>query len=320
MAVDVLDEAVIASLRETFSAERFEQYLGEQAANTAKVAEQRELRARLVDEELPRLAKVVARLTKSLATIDDDDAATEIQGELKKAVQERKAVEAHILDLETHERALQDQAAEVERLRAVWGTWAGALADGVRGPELVVRARALMKKVLLTPIWVRPIEGGNGSRSWRFVGVARYDRVLAGGLTGTEYFIEDRPGVVDPDGLFLWFAEAAGDTAPRPADRVVMTYGKGGERRLIEIHSTEPIEIEEEGPSRPPMAGAATPTYTRGVFRVDAPPKGPPYPPRSAPRRSRGAPRLAKSRPGTRRVPQRRRADRIRSQISRIAP
>ena len=39
----------------------------------AKISEQRALRARLVDEELPRLASVITRLTKRLAAIDDDE-------------------------------------------------------------------------------------------------------------------------------------------------------------------------------------------------------------------------------------------------------
>jgi len=60
----------------------------------------------------------------------------------------------------------------------------------------------------------------------------------------------------DPDEFFSWFAEADGIIPGRPVSRVVTTYNKGGERRLIEFHSTDPIEIIEE-PGLPPISGGS---------------------------------------------------------------
>jgi hypothetical protein len=79
--------------------------------------------------------------------------------------------------------------------------------------------------------------------------------VLAGGLTGTDYFVEERP-VVDPDELFLWFAEADGIIPPRPVNRVVTTYAKRGARKLIEFHVTGDIEVTEEL-GLPPISGGS---------------------------------------------------------------
>jgi len=210
--VDVLDAAVIDALKTTFSEQSFADYLSDLAANTSKIAEYQAQRAHLVEDEMPRLAKVVERLRKRPAAIDDDDVAAEIQSELKEAIQERKAVEQRVMELEGYVGGLKDQEAQVARLREAWGNWAGALdAD----PELVVKKRALLRKVLSTPIWVRPVED-NGTREWEFAGVSRYDSVLSGGLTADAYAVEHRPAVVDPDQLFVWFAQAAGDIPKTP--------------------------------------------------------------------------------------------------------
>src|SRR5262249_1019672 len=87
-----LNEPVIRSLRSTFTEQAFEEYLQRQAQAVAKIAEQQALRARLTNEELPRLIDTVKRLTKRLAVIDDDDVAAVVQDELKTAVTERKQV------------------------------------------------------------------------------------------------------------------------------------------------------------------------------------------------------------------------------------
>jgi len=122
--------------------------------------------------KLPRLAKGIERLTEWLAAVDDDGVAAAIQGELKAMVTDRKAVEARLLALEADSRALADQAAEVERLREAWQGWAGALEDGVRGEALQVRARALIKKALVTPLYLRRDEAGG----WLFAGLFTYER------------------------------------------------------------------------------------------------------------------------------------------------
>jgi hypothetical protein len=92
------------ALREAFSAERFEALLQEHAADSVKIAEYQEQRDRLLDIEGPRLAKVIERLTRRLGQVDDDAVAAVIQAELKAAVQERKAVEARVAELEGYTR------------------------------------------------------------------------------------------------------------------------------------------------------------------------------------------------------------------------
>jgi hypothetical protein len=89
----------------------------------------------------------------------------------------------------------------------------------------------------------------------------------------------------DPEEFFSWFAEADGIIPGRPVSRVVTTYNKGGERRLIEFHSTDPIEIIEE-PGLPPISGGSN-ADLQGVPTGRAT-EGPPKPPGSeAPRQSR---------------------------------
>jgi hypothetical protein len=82
-------------------------------------------------------------------------------------------------ELETWERDAQADRDRVEQLRERWGSWQGAL------DEDPVLARQLLKKVLGTPIYVRP----TGRRDWTYVGIGRYDRLLNGdvapGFTST---------------------------------------------------------------------------------------------------------------------------------------
>ena len=82
----------------------------------------------------------------------------------------------------------------------------------------------------------------------------------------------------DPDEFFSWFAEADGIIPGRPVSRVVTTYNKGGERRLIEFHSTDPVEIIEE-PGLPPISGGSDADLP-GVPTGRAT-EGPPKPPGS---------------------------------------
>jgi hypothetical protein len=75
-------------------------------------------------------------------------------------------------ELETWERDAQADRDRVEQLRERWGSWQGAL------DEDPVLARQLLKKVLGTPIYVRP----TGHREWIYVGIGRYDWLLKGAV------------------------------------------------------------------------------------------------------------------------------------------
>ena len=108
-----LHRAVIDSLNVTFSDEKFEQYLRDQAADTEQIAARRaERETQLV--EIPKLAAAEAKLAKAIAVSDDMDA---LVTELKATQQERKAAEARVAELEGYERDLRDQEDQVQRPR-----------------------------------------------------------------------------------------------------------------------------------------------------------------------------------------------------------
>jgi len=166
-----LHRAVINSLKVTFSDEKFEQYLRDQAADTDQIAARRAERENLL-LTIPKLAAAEAKLAKAIAVSDDMDA---LVAELKTTQQERRQAEARVAELEGYERDLRDQQEQVERLRQVWGGWAAALdAD-------TPTARQILKKILVGRIYVRPI----GPGAWRFAGISRYDGALRGGLGRT---------------------------------------------------------------------------------------------------------------------------------------
>jgi hypothetical protein len=112
---------------------------------------------------------VVERLTKRIALVDDDAVADTLTAELKEGVQERKRVEARVAELESYTTALREQQTEVERLRQIWGGWAGCLSSD---PEYIPRARQVLKKTL---------GGVHGhQQAGSALGLRRYQRVRRG--------------------------------------------------------------------------------------------------------------------------------------------
>jgi hypothetical protein len=190
---------------------------------------------------------VVERLTKRIALVDDDAVADTLTAELKEGVQERKRVEARVAELESYTTALREQQTEVERLRQIWGGWAGCLSSD---PEYIPRARQVLKKTLGgVPICVRPLTGINKQdRRWAFAGISGYDAVLAGGLTITReedgYFIEHRPTRTLAEAL-RWYVEASGYLPPTPAP--------GGTSWSLGTTGDIIVEVEP----RPVMAGGS---------------------------------------------------------------
>jgi len=250
--LDLLHEAVILAMKHTFSPAVFEEYLRERAADTDKVARAAAQRTRITEVEIPELAKSISRLTRRLAAVDDDGVAAEIQGELKALVSERKAAEARLLALELEGRALADQQSEVERLREAWNNWAGALDDGVHGEALQLRARALIKKVLVTPLYLRR---GTEPGTWLFGGLSDYDRVLAGGLGNDGFTIMEYPDTADRDRLFLQVSNALGlSKAPagRPSSYRVITFEAPTAVRAISGGSDAGVPVGQST-SGPPM-------------------------------------------------------------------
>jgi DNA invertase Pin-like site-specific DNA recombinase len=163
-----LEEAVIASLRKTFSAESFKEHQRRIAQDQELKASRQAQRANLT-VELPKLQAKAARLAKMVGDIDD-------AGEL---LAEYKAVQAQVKDVKDQLAYLDradDQAtvheADAAALEATWSDW---LAQADNDPGV---ARQMLRKALATPIAVRP----TGKGTWSFAGFAKLDEVVAGGI------------------------------------------------------------------------------------------------------------------------------------------
>jgi hypothetical protein len=96
-----LNRAVIGSPKVTFSDQKFEQYLQDQAADAEQVAARRAERENLL-LQIPTLTAAEARLAKAIAVSDDMDA---LVAELKATQQERRQAEARVAELEGYEAA-----------------------------------------------------------------------------------------------------------------------------------------------------------------------------------------------------------------------
>ena len=125
-------------------------------------------------DRLPVLASQEERLAEAVAT--NDGSVSALVAALKARQQERQDLESRLAELETWERDAQADRDRVEQLRARWGSWQGAL------DEDPVLARQVLKKVLATPVYVRP----TGRREWTYVGIGRYDGILNGGVAPGE--------------------------------------------------------------------------------------------------------------------------------------
>jgi DNA invertase Pin-like site-specific DNA recombinase len=168
--MDRLHRAVIASLRETLSPEAFEIHLAKTAsddqARASREAERATLLARIpvLNAEAERLANAVAAGNGTLDVL---------LAAIKERQAEREAAERRIAELEGIERDLRAESDAVERLRAVWRDWSGALdADPVL-------ARQLLRKVLATPIQVHP----RGRGQWTYAGFGCWDGLFLGRIT-----------------------------------------------------------------------------------------------------------------------------------------
>jgi len=123
-----------------------------------------------------------------------------------------------------------------------------------------VKARSVLKLILAMPIYVRPVEV-NGKRLWKFAGLARYDRVLAGGVRSDGYSVTFYPESTDPDQLFYWFAQADGIIPERrlPAGSEDIFVAPDGEvhtfwgRQLPPISGGSGGVDDGSGPSGPPI-------------------------------------------------------------------
>jgi site-specific DNA recombinase len=174
-----LHRAVIRSLRDTLSPENFEAHLAKTAADedarASRAAEREALIARIpvLNAEAERLANAVAAGSGALDVL---------LTAIKQRQAEREQAELRLAELEGIERDLRADAEAVERLRATWKDWEGALdADPVL-------ARQLLRKVLAGPIAVSPRERGH----WTYAGISRFDGLLHGAVGKDETVVVHR--------------------------------------------------------------------------------------------------------------------------------
>jgi hypothetical protein len=194
-----LHEAVIKSLRETFTPETFITHLEAQAANVQAKEQRAAERAHLL-AEIPKLAAIEARTIRRIAMEEDDSLVAAIKVEWNAAKSERETAERRVAELERIERDLRAEPSEVESLVTTWKSWSATLAqtqgaaDGSVPAEAQVQARQILKKILSgSTITVKPIGG-----EWFFKGYTRFDGVILGGLSQTGAYTYQGPVLRDP--------------------------------------------------------------------------------------------------------------------------
>jgi DNA invertase Pin-like site-specific DNA recombinase len=172
---DLIHVAVIQSLNKSFTQENFEAHArattNDEQAREQRRAERETLLARVpvLSAECERLADAVAAGSGTLDVL---------LSAIKSRQSEREQAEARITELEGIERDLQADHETVERLKATWGDWSGALeADPVL-------ARQVLRKVLERgSVLVWPVAGAE-VRTWDYIGHGRFDGVLRGSVGG----------------------------------------------------------------------------------------------------------------------------------------
>jgi hypothetical protein len=185
-----LDVAVVTSLLETFTEQTFIEHLEKQASNV-EARQQREAERAGILAELPTMAAAEQRLVKRIATVEDDALVAALKTEWQEAKAKREAAEHRLSELESIERDMRADRAEIEVLLETWKGWGNVLAQVEDAPggsipaEAQAVARQILKKVLAGPIEVTPSAEVPGS--WTFQGYSRFDDgVLRGAVASGE--------------------------------------------------------------------------------------------------------------------------------------
>jgi hypothetical protein len=183
-----MHEAVLGSLRDTFSVETFTDHLNKQAGNVEAKAQRAAERAKLL-AEIPELAATEQRLVRRIGTVEDDTLVAALKDEWNAVKAQRVAAERRVAELEGIERDLVADRSEVEALRETWSTWSAVLqaaidaAPGSVPAELQAQARQIMRKIPVGSIKVAPYKVIDGKQTWTYEGHSRFDGVVLGGLT-----------------------------------------------------------------------------------------------------------------------------------------
>jgi site-specific DNA recombinase len=267
--MDAMHHAVVASLRETFSAETFEKHLQQVAADTGARESRQAERATLI-ARIPVLSTEAERLADAVAA--GHGSLDVLLGAIKQRQQEREQAEARLAELEGEERDLRADTDAVARLRDTWATWSARLDDDP------VLGRQILRKTLAGPIVVKPFREGRGY-SWMFSGTSRFDLALKGGLA------DGHVGVV---------FDSEARSAALMAAAVEMIEGLGAARQPIAGGSDAPQGggYDPSVRSGPPCRSIERHGYA-GVLRASGglgAMSGPPMSINRAPRLRRGAP------------------------------
>lgn len=232
---DRLHRAVIASLRETLSPEAFEQHLKrtaeDEAARTSRLAEREALLTRI-----PVLAAESERLADAVAA--GSGALDVLLSAIKARQAEREAAERLVAELEGIERDLRADAASVERLRAVWKDWQGALDAS---PLL---ARQLLRKALACPIVVFP----RGRGHWSFGGYSRFDSLLTGRIAPGQTLVAQWTNREEIDALVR--------SHPGWADAGPSAWAAAPIAGGSDVVGGDTVLVNESGPPKPPALRA----------------------------------------------------------------
>ena len=253
--------AVLASMRQTFSAESFKAHQS-RVANDTETRRQREAQRTNLTAELPRLQAKAARLAKLVADVEDDGELLRQYQDAKKSVTETKDSLAY---LDSVERDAAAKTADAAALEATWGDW---MRQADENPEVV---RQLLRRVLVSPIAVRPSPKANKAdkQTWTFAGFSWYGKVLAGSLEPGIATTVTRDAKTTAD-MMNWLVAAlkgdwstatrfsAIDFRPEPEDRPAISGGSDADCGGADLQTSD---------MAPKPPALVTPRGTRGAPR-----------------------------------------------------
>jgi hypothetical protein len=177
---DELHRALIESLRATFTAATFEDYLANRAVDQSEVDKRAGRLAELNDGILPDLDRRQERLVSAI----EDGILTREQAK-KRADQireERERLEAERDELAAWVRDEAADRAQAQELATRWEEWQESAGD-----DPVVARQMLAKALGGAPVYVTP---GVEKRTWFFLGLASYEGVLRGAVRPGGYAIQ----------------------------------------------------------------------------------------------------------------------------------
>ncbi len=172
-----LHAAVIRSLKATYTAESFEQYLASKATDQKEIDARHAELIHLVNVVIPGLAVREDRLLEAIEEgMIDKERAKKRSTEIR---EEREQAEARRDELESWVRNEEVDREQSDELVARWAEWSEALED-----DAVLARQVLGKALAGAPIYAQP---GAERRTWFYLGLASFEGILRGAV---------RPGAI----------------------------------------------------------------------------------------------------------------------------